>query len=241
VTTENPLLLYLQARDRLDEEERALVKELTFRCVDKPAGTELVAEGSIPNASCLMMSGLSARVHHLPNGSRNISAIHVPGDFVDLHSFLLRPMDHGVITISDCTVCFLPHARLKELSVSHPHLTRLLWLSTLIDAAMHRRWLMAAGRLSASGRVAHFLCEMHQRLQVVELVRGLSFDLPMTQSQLGDAMGLSVVHVNRTLQELRQRQLIRWEGKTVDILDWHGLSEAGGFDPTYLNLNPLPR
>lgn len=238
----NPLALYLMARDRLSSEELELLNTLASHNPRQlAAGDNLVQEADMPKASCLMLSGYSARYHVLSDGKRNISAIHVPGDFVDLHSLLLQPTDHGVVALSAASVAMVPHARLRGLTETHPHLTRLLWLSTLVDAAMHRRWLVAAGRLSPVGRVAHLLCELFVRLQTVNLVEGYRFWLPMTQAQLSDAMGLSTVHINRTLQEMRRRGMIAWSGADVEILDWASLQAAAEFDPGYLNLEKRPR
>lgn len=238
----NPLALQLMARDRLSSEELEILNELAAHSPRQlAAGDNLVLEGDVPTASCLMLSGYSARYHVLSDGKRNISAIHVPGDFVDLHSLMLQPMDHGVVTLSAANVVMVPHARLRRLTETHAHLSRLLWLSTLVDAAMHRRWLVASGRLSPVGRVAHLLCELFVRLQTVKLVEGYRFWLPMTQAQLSDAMGLSTVHINRTLQEMRRREMMSWSGADVEILDWEALKAAAEFDPGYLNLETRPR
>lgn len=237
----NPLLLYLSARDRLDSEERTVLDQMIGQTQKVIAGADIVREGAEPIESCLMLDGFAARYHLLTDGGRNISAIHIAGDFLDLHSLLLSPMDHSVIALSDCTVSMVPHKLLLGLTHSHPHLARLLWMTTLIDAAMHRRWLMAAGRLSAAGRIAHFLCEIYVRLKTVQQTEDQHFWLPLTQLQLSDAMGLSTVHINRTLQELRHRNLIRWEAGRVEILNWDGLQNMAQFDATYLNLEPRPR
>lgn len=238
----NPLTLQLSARDRLSPEEQEILDDLaSLGARQFAAGDNLVLEGDVPTGSCLMLSGYSARYHVLSDGKRNISAIHVPGDFVDLHSLLLQPMDHGVVAISAASVVLVPHARLRKLTESHPHLSRLLWLSTLVDAAMHRRWLVASGRLSPVGRVAHLICELFVRLQTVNQVEGYRFWLPMTQAQLSDAMGLSTVHINRTLQEMRRRGMISWSGADVEILDWPALQSAAEFDTGYLNLQTRPR
>ncbi len=241
MTADNPLILFLEARDRLSEDERRILQAATLRHRAFAARSDIVQEGDRPTDSLMLLSGFAARYHLLADGRRNISAIHIPGDFVDLHSLLQDRMDHSVGAITDCTVALVAHDFLRGLTETQPHLTRLMWLSTIIDAAMHRRWLMAAGRLSATGRLAHFLCEMFVRLQAVLMVDGQSFRLPINQTVVGDAMGLSLVHVNRTLQELRKRELIRWQGEQVTIIDWAGLSELAEFDGTYLNLNVRPR
>lgn len=238
---QNPLLRNLQNRDILSEAERTVLATGNWRHRRVEAGADIVREGQSPTESCLMLSGYSARYHLLSDGRRQISAIHIAGDFVDLHSFLLDRMDHSVGAITDVTIALVPHHVLREFTESQPHLTRMLWLSTLIDAAMHRRWLMAAGRLNAVGRVAHLICEMHVRLDVVGHVTDRTFRLPLSQTELSDAMGLSVVHINRTLQQLRKQGLISWQGETVRILDWPALQEVAEFDPAYLNLGAEPR
>src|SRR5690606_31846796 len=141
-------------------------------------------------------------------------------EFVDLHSLLLAEMDHNVLALSDCEAAMVPHDLLRELTRTQPHLTRLLWTLTIIDAAIYRQWLVAAGRLSSVAQIAHFICEMYIRLEVVGKAQNLSFRLPMNQNELSDTMGLSLVHVNRTLQELRRDSLIEWQGDLVRILDW---------------------
>ncbi|MCV0395258.1 MAG: Crp/Fnr family transcriptional regulator [Rhizobiaceae bacterium] len=214
---------------------------MTQRSRRVEAKRDIVEEGTMPTDSCLLLEGMAARYSVLDDGRRQITAVHVAGDFVDLHNLLLARMDHSVLALGDCTVAMVSHDFLRSLTTTHPHLTRLLWFCTVLDAAIHRQWLIASGRLSSVGQVAHFLCEMFTRLSVVELTEGFSFRLPLNQSELSDAMGLSVVHVNRTLQELRKRGLIRWHGDQVEILDWPGLVALAHFDPTYLNLESRPR
>jgi len=237
----NPFLLLLERRDSLSPEERHIVAQLAARPRQIPAKRDIATEGDSPTESCLMLSGFSARYNILGDGKRQITAVHVAGEFVDLHSLLLARMDHSVMALTDCTVSMVPHDYLREISVTHPHLTRLLWLLTVIDSASYRQWLVAAGRLPAAGQIAHFLCEIFVRLEIVEQTEGNRFRLPISQTELSDAMGLSVVHVNRTLQDLRKRNLIVWQGDEVEILNWQGLKNLGQFDPTYLNLESKPR
>jgi CRP-like cAMP-binding protein len=235
------LLLYLARRDAVSAEERRILDDMFSRQRLVDAKQDIVREGDQPTESCMLLSGFAARYHLLADGKRQISAIHVPGDFVDLHSLLLGRMDHSVVAMSECSVSLVPHQILRRITETQPHLTRLLWLSTLIDAAIHRRWIVTSGRLPASGQLAHLFCEIYCRLSVVGLTDGLRFQFPISQIELGDALGLSSVHVNRTVKELRAQGLIRWHGSEVTILDWQGLQEYGQFDPTYLNLDVEPR
>jgi CRP-like cAMP-binding protein len=204
------------------------------------AGDEIVAHGSTPTVSTLVLEGFAARVTLLPEGGRQITALHIPGDFVDLHSLLLTPMDHSVVTLSPCTLTAVPHRRLRALAEAHPRLGRLLWLNTLVDGAIHRQWLAAMGRMAAAGHLAHLLCEQFLRLQAVGLTRDQTFPFPLTQVALADVLGLSSVHVNRTVQELRSDKVVSWTGGEIEILDWERLVRIAEFDPTYLYLRKMP-
>jgi CRP-like cAMP-binding protein len=167
-------------------------------------------------------------------------AIHIAGDFVDLHSLLIKEMDHSVGALSPTRVIRFPHVLLQRLTETHPHLTRLLWLMTLIDSSIHREWLVAASR-SAPEQLAHLICELYTRLSVTDLVHDNRFTLPVTQMELGEALGLSAVHINRTLQQLRAEGLFTWQNQEIRILDWPALKQRASFDPRYLHLVKEPR
>jgi CRP-like cAMP-binding protein len=231
----------LSRRDILGEEERLLLASLPRRLKEFSADEEIIREGSQPKESCLVLEGFAARAQHLSTGKRQLTAVHIPGDFVDLHSLLLKVMDHGVVALSKCKVVFIPHENLRSITETHPHLGRLLWLSTLIDGAIQRAWITCMGRRSAAQHLAHLVCELYRRLEVVGLARDFSFEFPVTQSELGDMLGLSDVHVNRILQELRGSGLVQWQAQRIAIPDFQSLSAFCDFDPTYLNLVPSPR
>lgn len=237
----NPLVLYLGRRDRLSDEEKEVVEGLVGHIRDFAAGEEFIHQGAHPKESVLILDGLAARVQLLKSGKRQFTALHIPGDFVDLHSLLLKVMDHGVVAISPVRVAAVPHDKLRRVSETHPHLTRLLWMSTVIDAAIHRAWLAAMGRRSTAGQIAHLVCELYVRMGVVDLTQDHSFSLPITQADLGDVLGKSTVHVNRALQVLRRDGLVTWKDRQVTILDWDRLVRAADFDPTYLSLQNEPR
>ncbi|WP_230531763.1 Crp/Fnr family transcriptional regulator [Microvirga roseola] len=230
-----PLILRLEQRDRLSDEEKRVLENAVSRVRVVAADEDVVREGDRPAESCLLLEGFAARYKILSNGRRQITAIHVSGDFVDLHSFLLKTMDHGVVALTPCRIAVVSHAALEKITDEHPHLTRLLWLMTLIDGAIHREWLTAMGRLSATAHMAHLICELFLRLSVVGRSEEDTIRLPLTQAELGDTLGLSTVHVNRVLQELRKDGLIRWQGDALTILDWERLKQVGNFTSTYLN------
>jgi len=236
-----PLLLKLAARDRVLEEERQVLASSAGRVREVGGREDLVRPGDRPTESCLIVEGVAARYRLFETGRRQITEFHLAGDFVDLHSFLLKVMDHGVVTLSRCRVVYVPHERLRDITERHPHLTRLLWLSTLIDGAIHREWLAGAGRRNAASQMAHLICELFTRLEVVHLTRGTAFRFPVTQAELGDALGLSTVHTNRTLQELRAEGLITWRGDEIKIEDLDRLRAVAEFDPAYLHIYREPR
>ena len=230
----------LSLRDRISPEEI----EALQRALEPPktvaAGSDIVREHSRPLHSTLLISGFSARYSTLEDGARQITEINVAGDFIDLHSLLMKQMDHGVVALTECVIAEAPHSGLIDITERHPHLTRLLWLDTIIDAAIHRQWLVAMGRRSGLGHIAHLVCELYLRLQAVGQTGDMTFDLPLTQATLGDALGLSTVHVSRLISELRGEGVINWSGGRIDILDWRRLAEIAEFDPTYLRLQSDP-
>jgi CRP-like cAMP-binding protein len=230
----------LSLRDRISPEEIEALQKALEPPKTVAAGSDIVREHSRPLHSTLLISGFSARYSTLEDGARQITEINVSGDFIDLHSLLMKQMDHGVVALTECVIAEAPHSGLIDITEHHPHLTRLLWLDTIIDAAVHRQWLVAMGRRSGLGHLAHLVCELYLRLQAVGQTGDMTFDLPLTQAVLGDALGLSTVHVSRLISELRGEGVINWSNGQIDILDWRRLAEIAEFDPTYLRLQSDP-
>jgi CRP-like cAMP-binding protein len=235
------LVRVLSRRDTVAPEEIAVLESLPQRPETFARGVEFIAEGSRPGWSCLLEEGLAARAVSRANGSRQLTALHIPGDFVDLHGLLLKPMDHGVLAMSACKVVFFRHSDLRRITESAPHLTRLLWLSTTVDAAIQRRMTALIGRHTPLERLGHLLCEMYSRMEAVGLAADGRFRFPITQAELADLLGLSVVHTNRTVQDLRATGMVSWAQNVVSIEAFGALARTVGFDPAYLNLSPEPR
>ena len=233
------LIRSLEARDTLSAHEKEILQRISLEPVSIAAKTELVRQGDRPNRCILLLSGLMARAKISKDGRRQITALQVSGDFVDLHCFLLHQMDHAVLALTDCQVAFVSHNAIREISETQPHLTRLLWLSTVIDGALHREWLVAAN-MSSRRQFSHLICELYVRLEVVGLAADYRFDFNITQEVLADVLGISSVHVNRTLQDMRGA-LIEWQGAELKILNWTKLKDEADFDPIYLNLTCEPR
>jgi CRP-like cAMP-binding protein len=232
-----PLITKLAIRDPLTPKERDRLAALAARVKDYAPGDEIVPEETPIDFSTLMLQGVGCRQKVFQDGRRQIVAFHVPGDFCDLHSYLLKRMEHGVAALSPCQVAQVPHDRLRRITDEEPHLTRLLWISTLIDAAIYREWIISLGRRSAFSRLAHLFCELFVRLRAVGLTETFEYALPVTQSDLSDAMGISLVHTNRTLAQLRRKRLVTFANRMVTIHDWNALQRAAEFDPAYLHLS----
>ena len=232
----NPLIQKLEKRDDLSQAERQALSGIIIRTRTCRAGDVIVREDELLTESTLLLDGFTARSKTLRDGKRQIMAVQVTGDFVDLPSFVLKRIDHTIEALTHCQIANVSHKDLQIITEQFPHLTRMLWLSTVVDAAIHRAWLVSMGRRSSLGQIAHFVCEMFLRLQVVGRTEGKSLRLPFTQMELGDIMGLSSVHVNRVLQDLRARSLLQWQDQLVTITDWDRLTEAAEFAPPYLSL-----
>lgn len=234
---------YLQQRDDLAQEDLARLQAVKTRHASYAAGEVIVPANNNPNRSCMMLHGLSARSKRLVGRSdaRVITALHVPGDFVDLHAFVLSKLDHSIVAVGPVEVEFIDHAELVEITENFPHLTRLLWMATLVDAAIHRQWLVAAASLRSSAHLAHLLCEIYTRMKAVGAASDGQFQLPLLQRELADILGYSPIHVNRAVRDLRDRGLVRWSGSDITIMDWKGLALLARFDPSYLDLERVRR
>lgn len=231
----------LRARDSVSREEEAAIRGLVGSVIEVPADKTVVRHEETLNHSLLLLSGWLARAKDLPSGQRQIAELHVAGDFADLHGFTLKYLDHDVITVTRVRIATVPHERLTELTERFPHLTRLYWLMTNIDAAIQREWTLSLGRRTAIARMAHLLCELNERLSLVGLVENNAFEFPLTQVEFGECLGLTSVHVNRTLQELRRRELIELENRRVAIFDLDALKRVAQFDDAYLYMHKSGR
>jgi CRP-like cAMP-binding protein len=234
------LIRALERRDALSDREReALARSIAEVRLYAPGDT-LIRAGVSAEYSTLLVDGLLARAFYMSEGKRQIVAMHVPGDFVDLHSLLLKRLDHDVVALTEVRVALVPHNVLRALTETEPHLARMLWLLTVIDAAVHREWTSRLGH-SAAVRIAHLLCELHARFAVVGLSTPEGFPINLTQADLGDMTGLTPVHVNRTVRKLREANLAVVRDGYAAIPDLRRLQEFADFDPTYLYLESRPR
>lgn len=208
---------------------------------DVATDVTIVRSGTELSCSNILLDGLLCRYKDLGNGERQITQLHVPGDFVDLHSFSLKRLDHNIMTLVPSRIALVPHERLLLITEHYPHLARLLWFMTTLDAAIHREWQLSLGRRTAMARIAHLMCELQARLAIVGLTDGDRYRLPITQVDLAECLGLTSIHVNRTLLDLRTRGLAMFREKVVTIEDHAALCRLAEFNPDYLYIEKRPR
>jgi CRP-like cAMP-binding protein len=233
-----PLVRKLAGLGRLSQPEIDAVKALPITIRDMKAGQDLVRQGDRPSQACLMLDGMSYRFKIVGDGARQILSYHISGDIPDLQSLYLVSTDHTLSTLMPSRVAFIPHRSLHHLIETHPRLAGLLWRDTLIDGSIFREWMCSMGRRSALTRVAHLLCELVVRYRNAGLASEMTIPFGLTQINIGDSLGLSVVHVNRVFRDLKRDRLISVSRRKLTVLQWAELKRAGDFDPDYLHLAP---
>jgi len=230
----------LRKRTEISPEEERVLRSLIVETRRIPADRILIRAGEELTNSVFLLDGWMARSKDMATGERQVTELHITGDFPDLHGFTLKRLDHDIVTLSECTIGLVPHERLLEVTRDYPHLTRVFWFSTNVDAAITRELALSLGQRSAIARMAHLFCELYVRLDVVGRTKGNRYEFPLTQRELSECLGLTVVHVNRTLQELRRKGLVEFENRHLTILDRLGLEGIAEFDPNYLYLERRP-
>ena len=232
-----PMVRKLQQWRPLDEADRRALLALPFREIQLRPHEYIVREGDRPQHSCLMVSGFSVRHKIAGNGGRQIFSIQMKGDLADLQNSLLGVADHNLQALSHVEAALIPVEAIQDIAFTRPAIGRAMWYETLVDASIFREWTLNVGRRDARTRAAHLLCEFGLRLERAGLGARCDYELPMTQEQLADAMGLTSVHTNRTLMSLGEEGLIARTNRAVRIIDLPRLIEIGDFDPAYLHLS----
>lgn len=239
--TVNPLAERLAKFVPLDFADIVAIRQISRYSRNFRAHETLVHQDSRPNFVCLILSGIAYRYRYLPDGRRQIFGYLLPGDLCDTHFVISNQCDHSVDLLSDSQVAMISNSDLMGVMVSHPKIERALLMTALVEAAIMREWLLNVGQRDAIQRLAHFFCEMAARLQSRGDVNlDGSFSIPITQAELADTIGLTPVHVNRSLQRLRREGLVVWTKRRLTIVDRELLERLAGFDQDYLRLNAVP-
>ena len=232
-------LMKLRARSKISEAEEQIIRSAVCEYRELEPGVTFIRARERLEHSTILLDGLMCRYKDLSEGQRQVTELHVAGDFADLHSFTLKQLDHHVMTLTPCKIASVPHERLRGITENFPHLTRVYWFSTNLDAAIHREWEVSLGRRRAVAAMAHLFCELNVRLGIVGLSHDGCYDLDITQQELSECLGISTVHVNRALQALRASGYAEFRAGRVEIRDQAALEQLAEFDSSYLYLGDL--
>ena len=228
----------LSVVSELGDDDVQAIRSLPIVIRHMQAGEPIVRDGDRPAECCLIVEGFCSRAKTTSRGQRQILSIHIPGEIPDLQSLHLHVLDHDLVTLNASTLGFISHSSLRALTRARPHVAELLWRDTLIDASMFREWIVNVGQRPAPNRLAHIVVELRERLSVIGRVDGNRFDMPLTQEQLGEAMGITSVHANRVIKQLRDDNVLDFHRGSVTVLDERRLQELADFDRRYLHQNP---
>lgn len=226
----------LRMRTELDPASCQAILDLPFSLRRLDPEKYLLHEGELPASCTFIVAGLTYRHKLTKEGERQIVGIDVPGDMISTGYLFLNETDHNIQALTAAIVADFPLRRLQQLAFEYPAIGRALWVEALVGSSIAREWIMNAGRREAQQAVAHLLCELALRLSCAERGKTRVYDLPMTQSQLGDVLGISLVHVNRTLMALTESGLIERQRRKMSILDFQALQDVAGFSARYLHL-----
>lgn len=233
----NPLIMKLEQFARFSAEERRRLDEITaIRRKTVAARHDIISDGADAKEIHVVLSGMAARYKDLPDGERQIMAFLIPGDLCDIEVFVLEEMDHGITALTETVCAVIPADTMRALLTEQQCLTQALWWSTMTDSAVLRERIIDLGRRDAHERVAHLFYELLIRYRMVGLTRDNAYPLPLTQQELSEATGLTSVHVNRVMRQLREEGLIEHRGKVLTVKDPAGLKKAGRFSSRYLHL-----
>lgn len=224
----------------LPAEDHAALCALPGEIRPAPRHADVLKLGERPKEVVLVLSGLLFRYALSPDGIRQLHSFYLPTEAPCLETLYIDYMDNGLAAAVDCEIGVIPHEPVYRLIDERPHVRKLIWRQTLVQAAIFRQWLLRNSRLPAHACVANLFCEIFTRARAAGLVRGDTCDLPMTQELLADAVGMTAVHANRTVMLLRETGAVEWKGGKLTIRDWDRLAEIGDFDPAYLHLRPGP-
>jgi CRP-like cAMP-binding protein len=239
---DHPLIRQMESTASLSDEAKQALAALPMQVLDLKTDQDVVREGDRPTRCCILLEGFAVGTKVTGEGKRQILAYYMPGDIPDLQSLHLAVLDSGVATVTPCKVGFVQHETLRAACAGSPEIASALWRGTLIAASIYREWMANVGQRDARTKIAHIFCETLVRMKAIGLAEGHTCVLELTQAEIGEAAGITTVHVNRSIQTLRAEGLVSLRGSRLEALDWEGLKLVGDFDPTYLHLRePVER
>ena len=232
----------LASRSILTEEEASAILGLKGQVIQVAAHSDFVRFGDYVDHASLVVSGLVGRYGQNGDGGRQITCLHIPGDMADLPSVVSPKSAWGLMALAATTILRVPHTEIRRVAAKHFGIAEALWRDCVADGSIFSEWVVNVGRRDAIARLAHLLCEMAMRCERAGQGDRHAYPLPATQADLGDATGLTSVHVNRTLRELREGLVVTVRSSQVVVHDWERLVAIGDFDDGYMLLDgPSPR
>lgn len=232
------LISRLRISSGISEDDIREIEALPIVVQHFPAESYVVRDGERATDCCLIADGFCVRSKTIASGNRQILSLHIPGEIPDLMSLFLHVMDHDLMTLTPCTLGLINHETLRKLHHRRVTLAEMFWRDTLIDAAMFREWIVNVGQRPAPARLAHVMIELRERLRLIDRVDGNDFEMPMTQEQIGEALGITAVHANRVIKQLRQEGIVEFHRGRVKVLDEGKFLELADFDGRYLHQSP---
>lgn len=236
-----PFLEKLKRRCEFSPEEKAAILSLPFTSMQIASNRDFRLEGALVDSSCFVLEGVVGAYKQDRRGHRQVVSIYIRGDMVDLHSVPVPSTAANLQSLIATTILSVPHAALRDVAIRFPNIAFAFWRETVVDAGILMEWVMNVGQRDARARMAHFLCELAYRCQRATPEDGMEIPYAITQFSMADILGMTAVHINRTLQRLRSDGLIQSVDRSIQrILDWHGLAKLGEFHPAYLHIDPDP-
>jgi len=232
------LLRRLRVSSGISDDDVREILALPIAVKQYPAERPVVSDGQRATDCCLVADGFCVRSKTIADGKRQILSIHIPGEIPDLMSLFLHVMDHDLSTLTPCRLGLINHEALRQLHRRKPNVAEMFWRDTLIDAAMFREWIVNVGQRPAPARLAHVMMELRERLRLIGRVDGNSFEMPMTQEEIGEALGITGVHANRVIRQLREEGIVDLHRGRATVLNEVRFLELSDFDDRYLHLSP---
>ncbi|MBR0690231.1 Crp/Fnr family transcriptional regulator [Bradyrhizobium manausense] len=232
------LIRRLRVSSAITDEDIKEIEALPISVRQYPAEMAVVRDGERATDCCLIVDGFCARSKTIASGKRQILSLHIPGEIPDLMSLFLHVMDHDLSTLTPATLGFISHDNLQKLHRRSPEVAEMFWRDTLTDAAMFREWIVNVGQRPAPARLAHVMIELRERLRLIGRLDGDSFEMPLTQEQIGEALGITAVHANRVIKQVRQDGIVEFNRGRVTVLDERKFQELADFDGRYLHQSP---
>jgi CRP-like cAMP-binding protein len=229
------LLQKLKYHSAVDSADVAAIRRLRCEIRELTTGEDVISQGDRPKAAVIVVEGIVARYHTLRSGARQYLALHYPGDWPDAQALFLEHMDHSVCAMGRALICAITHEQLLKTFAEHPTIGFAVWRETLIDAAIFRESITNNSSRHGAARVAHFFCEQFYRARIAGIADTNACPLPLTQTQLGEMLGMSLVSINRHLQALRRTKAADHRAGRLFVRSWTKLASLGEFDPGYLH------